>query len=499
MKINLHLIVFFCYLLCFNSYGQTIGTYGPFPKIPSNQFNFNYLTESYILLNKYDVIGDGPNLTRKNNWYYSIELNSNSTVISKNIKGSTYSKPGSVLKAFFTNEYIVEFIDFAAGATSNVGIGAVKRNPHTLEIIGDLKIVDERIQYSPNNPNINIQQTSEGYVYTRIIDGHCLVSYLDADFNELQKIALQDDPSDIKLSSLFTYQSIKVNNKDELIIVKLINLSKDGSSFDFHVTVVSPDGEMVDLDLDLKKGVSVKNISINYLSDDKLFEGIIYWSIPPTLKGTKISQPGKDGYQYFISDKSGNKLVDHSKEFTLDEVCGEYKDVLISKYSEKKLADDMLSNFASSTILSTDEENYLVINRLSWTPELMKSTFIVKIDKTGKQAWSRMLFSNLENSVTNFGLTPNKDLRVLLGDVSSTNQNGEHQPDIFKKQNSKELASFFEIVIGKKDGELTENSLLNLNIPEGSEVISIILNKDKNNYLIESLLNNQVLFSIISF
>jgi|GEM_PF-4240668 len=499
MKSNLHIIVSFCSLFWFHSIGQNIDTYGPFPKIPTDQFNFSYLTESYILLNKYNVIGDTPNLTRKNNWYHSIGLNSNSTVNSTNIKGSTGSKPGSVFKAFFTDKYIVEFIDFAAGATSNVGIGALKRDPFTFEIIADLKIVDEKIQYSPNNPNINIQQTSKGYVYTRVIDDHCLVSYLDTDFNELQTVTLKDEPTITKTASLLFYPFIEVNEKDELIIVKIVNISKDQSSFDFHITAVNPDGEVVEMNPNLKKGFPVKNMHINYSSDNKLFEGIFYWSIPPVMKGTKIDQAGKDGYHYIIWDENENKLVDFSKEFTIDDVCGEHKDALIKKYSEKKLGEDILSNFESSIILSSDEENYLIINRLSWTPELMKSTFIVKIDKNGKQAWSKMLFSNTENPVTNFGLTANKDLRILLGDFISTNRDDEHQPDIFAKQNSKELSSFFEIVIGKKDGELIKNNLLHLNLPEGSKLVSIVSNKNHSKYLMETLFNNQEFFSVISF
>lgn len=507
MKLNLHLI-FLCLFFGFNSFSQHVTNYGPFVKIANSTVNLNYLTDDYILLEKYKHSDTYNGARKKDDNYHILNTDSNSGFISKKVNDSYNGISGDVFEVFLTNEYIVEFISFVKPLTYKTGIGAVKRNRATLETVGEIKILDEQISFSLSGPNANIQQTKDGYVYTRIVQDNYIVSYLDNDFDELKKIILQDDVYKVQSTQQKTMNilpfsplivtPIQVNEHDELIFTK-ISEAERGGRLTFHFTIVSPNGNVIDINPKIEQSHSIRNFHVNYLSHEEAIECFFQYGDAPKMKGFDIIERGDEGYFYYKMNLEGEILESSSRSFSIEDVYADFKDQLLKKYDEKKLGDDIMSNISYSRIFSTNEGYYLLIDGLTWNPELRKSVFILKTDKKGNYIWSRMLGNSMLNHLENFALTSDNQLSILLQDFSSAFSNNSYQPDILKKQNSKAGTSLFKIVLDKTTGEFIENDLVDLNIPADAKIQQVCKTKDTSKYLIESSQGKSSYFSVIEF
>ncbi len=497
MKSTCQLIILNLFIHSF-SFGQSATNYGPFPKISDNLFNVNYLTESYVILNKYSVIGTQATGTKKNYSYYTFDLKPNASMISQKVNINSGAKYGGVFQVFFTDSYIIEFIDFSAGLNPNMDIGAVKRDRKSLEMVGEVKMLDEKLQYCSYGPNVNVRQTSTGYVYTRIIDDRYVVSFLDQDFNEVKKIPLTDEI--YKMKSLnermldLTKCAFQVSEKDELFIIKVKSNPAERNTYKCHFTVVKPDGEVIDFEPSLDESIAVTNGKVSYLNNQEEIEGIFTYSTPE-IKG---SSKKEEGYKYYRWDLTGKILESKTHVFTVDEVYEEYKGDLLKKFSEEDLNRQINSRQSSAKVIAGTDGNYLVIHHLTSIPLMMDGFYIVKLDKKGGYQWSKMLPSAIKNSVANFHLTADGHLRMLLEDATSNSSNDKHEVDVMKKVNTDET-SVFDLLFDKNTGKLLENKLVNLDLPEGSKFKTINLNEEQNKYLIESINGKNLYFSVVEF
>ncbi len=468
------------------SFGQTVSNYGPFPKVSDDLFNSNFFTESYVLLEKSNQINTSTGDKKRIN-YHTFELQPNTTMLSKKINISSGAKSGVVLKSFLKDSYIIEFVGFMVVFNPNIDIGIVKRDRKTLEVVGEVKLLDEKLNFQ--NHHSNILETSDGYIFTRKVEDRYVVSYLDADFNELKKISLQEGIS---------AASFKVNERNELFVLS-VKFFKN-NTYSHHFTIVNPSGEVLDVDpkMDLTESFGVRGQAINYLSDLEQIEGIFQYSMAPGVAGYDASKK-EEGYKYYRWNLNGEILESKSHTFTVDEVYGDYKDHLLKNYSEKNLSDDLNSRRSSSNFLSSKDGSYLIIEHLTLLGPLQNSFHIVKMDKNGDFQWLKILPALLKNSVYNFDVLEDGNLRTILQDVNSTISNQKHQvKDITQKVDSEE-SSLFTIVIDKTSGEILEEKLIDLNLPVSSKIKRIDFNKSLNKYLIESVQNKLLTFSLISY
>lgn len=468
------------------SFGQSVTNYGPFPKLSDDVYNFNYLTESYVLLEK-SSHANTDNGDKKRVSYHTFDLQPNATMLSKKMNISSGAKSGVILASFLTDSYIIEFVGFMVVFNPNIDIGIVKRDRKTLEMVGEIKILDEKLHFLDHHSNII--ETSNGYVFTRKVEDRYVVSYLDAEFRELKKIPLQEGMS---------LASFQVTEHDELFALSF--KFEKNNSYSYHFSVINPNGEVNDFDPELDligSSFGVRNQKITYLPDSEQIEGIFQYSMAQDVKDYDAAKK-EEGYRYYRWDLTGKILESKAHVFTVDEVYGEYKKDLLKKFTEKNLSDDLNSMQSITKMVSSGDGNYLIINRLSFLAPMQHSFHIVKLDKNGDFRWSKTLPASMQNSVFNFYATKDGNLRMLLEDANSTISNGKHEVDLMKKANPEE-ASFFSILIDKNTGELLENNLIDLNLTGGAKIKKITLNEKLNSYLIESIQNKTLTFSVVNY
>lgn len=467
------------------SFGQSIAHYGPFPKISNDVFNFNYLTDSYVLLEKSSHVNTN-NGDRKRVSYHTFELQPNATMLSKKMDISYGIKSGVVIQSFLTENYIIELVGFMVVANPNIDIGIIKRDRKTLEMVGEMTILEEKLHFLDHRSTLF--ETSDGYIFTRKSGDKYVLSYLDDNFNEIKKIPLQED--------VFP-ASFQITKQDEVFLL-LVKFDKK-NSYSYHFALITPDGDVSysDPERSIMESFRLRCLELTYLPDLEQVEGVFQFSIAQDMIGYDASKK-VEGYKYCRWNMKGEILESKSHIFTVDEVYGEYKDVLLKTYSEKNLSENINSIHALSNIISCADGYYLIINRLTFLAPLQNSFHIVKLDKQGEFQWLKILPSSMKNSVHNFDETTDGNLRILLEDAASTVSNQEHEANIMQKADVKKSA-LFNILIDKKTGDLLENNLIELNLAPESKIKKIDLNDKLNKYLIESIQNKMHTFSVVSF
>lgn len=484
MKSTIRLILLSLLIHSF-SFGQTITNYGPFPKISDDVYNFNYLTDSYVLLEKCNLI-DTRVADKKRINYHMFELQDNTTMVSKKIILSSGAKSGVILKSFLSDSYIIELVGYMVVFNSHIDVGIVKRDRKTLEQVGEMKLLDENLHFISHDADIF--ETSNGFAFIRKVEDRYMVSYLDENFNELKKIPLQGKG---------LRAGFQVTENDELVIFSTDFLKNN--SYNYHITIVNPNGGIIEFEpqLNLTGPMGIRAIKIFYSPKSEQIEGIFQYSMAGDIMGYDPSRK-EESYKYYVWNLDGEILDSKSHTFTVDEVYGEYKAPLLKKYSEKNLSDDFSSIHSNTQIISSKEGHYMIIRGLTYLPPMLQSFHIVKLDKNGDLQWIKLLPVSLRNSAFNFYETADGNLRALLLDANSTISNGKHEVDMTKKVNADE-SFFFNILIDKKSGELLEENLVDLHLPEGSKIKKVDLNPRLKKYLIESIQNKLLTFSVVSY
>lgn len=481
MKSTIYLIAI-CLLPHPFSFGQTVDNYGPFPKMSDDIYNFNYVTESYILLDKCNKI-DTHTADKQRHKYYTFDLKPNAKITSKQTSLKSGPKSGIILKNFVTDSYIIELVAFGVVFNPNLDIGVVIRDRKSLEMVGEIQMLDEKLHFDRHFSDMF--QTSHGYVFTRIKEDHQIISYLDKDFKVLKEIPIPGE----------AYPSLcSVSENDELFILSVRLSGTD--SYKHHFTIVTPDGEVKEVEPNLEESFAVRHGKISYLSKSKEIEGIFQYSMASDVRHYDASKKA-EGYKYFRWDLEGKIIESKSHIFTVDEVYGEYKEDLLKKYTEKNLYDDLNSRLSTHTIASTVDGSYLIIKGLTFLAPMLNGYHIIKLDKRGDFQWLAILPASTKNSA-NFYVTEDGNLRILMEDANSTLSNGRHEVDMTRKVNADE-SSVFHILFDKKNGEILANNMVDLNIPMGSKIKKIDINDETGKWLIESIQNKMHTFSVIGF